>query len=75
MREFLPKVKRYVRENLGGPFVIGFQALLLVAAGFLVVGNSGLANDVAVYAYYLLVIGVVLQLFSFLKHGKEAEQE
>jgi len=76
MREFLPKVKRYVRQNLGAPFVIGFQVLLLVAAGFLVVGNSGLANEVAVYAYYLLVIGVVLQLVSFMRsRGEGSEQE
>jgi hypothetical protein len=30
---------------------------------------------VAVYAYYLLVIGVVLQLVSFMRPGKEAEQK
>lgn len=30
-------------------------------------GNSNLANDVAVYAYYLLLVGVVLQLVVFLK--------
>lgn len=76
LRKFLPKVKMYFRENLGAPFVIGFQVLLLVAAGFLVVGNSGLANEVAVYAYYLLVVGVFLQLVSFVRsRGEGSEQE
>jgi hypothetical protein len=60
----------YFRENLGAPFIIGFMALLIICAGLLTQGNSSLANDAAVYAYYLLVIGVVLQLASFLKYGK-----
>jgi len=75
-REFLPKAKRYFRDNLGAAFVIGFQVLLLTAAGLLVVGNSALANGVALYAYYLLVVGVVLQFVSYLRsRGKESEQE
>jgi len=75
MKQHLPRIKRYFRENLGAPFVIGFQVLLLVAAGFLVLGNSALANEVAVYAYYSLVAGVVLQLISFVRQGKEAEKK
>ncbi len=71
-REFLPKAQRYFRDNLGAPFVIGFQVFLLMAAGLLTVGNSVLANDVAVYAYFLLVTGIILQLVSFLRnHQKE----
>ena len=73
MKEFLPKVKRYFRENLGAPFIIGFQILLLVCAGLLIFGNAELANGVATGAYFLLVIGVVLQLVSFLRHGKDGE--
>ena len=65
----------YFRENWGAPFIIGFQVLLLACAGLLVQGSSGLANDVAVYAYYLLVIGVILQLVSFLKNRKSEESE
>lgn len=69
------RVLRYFRENLGAPFVVGFQALLLACAGLLVQGDSGLANEVAVYAYYLLVAGVVLQLVSFVWHQKESKRE
>jgi hypothetical protein len=72
---FLLKVKKYFRENLGAPFVIGFQMLLLVCASLLIMDSSMLANEVAVYAYYLLVIGVVLQLFSFLRHRKGRAEE
>ena len=50
-----------------------FIVLLIVAAGSLAVGSSSLANDVAVYAYYSLVVGVILQLVCFLKYGKKDE--
>jgi hypothetical protein len=39
-----------------------FQISLLIAAYYLIVGNEPIANDVAVYAYYFLVLGVVFQV-------------
>jgi hypothetical protein len=71
MKQLLPKAKRYFRENPGALFVIAFQILLLVCAGLLIGGNSVWANDLSVVAYFSLVIGVVLQLVSFLRHGKK----
>jgi hypothetical protein len=50
---------------------MGFQTLLLFCAVLLIQGNTVLANEVAIYAYYLLVMGVVLQLVSFLKYKGE----
>lgn len=44
-----------------------------MCTGSLVQENSGLANEVAVYAHYLLVAGVVLELTSVVPHEKEAE--
>lgn len=73
MRISLQRVKKYFRENPGALFIVSFQVLLLVAAGFLVVGNSALANEAAVLAYYWLVIGVVLQLISFLRAVKQEQ--
>jgi len=69
------KIKRYLRENLGTPFIIGFQVLLLVCAFLLVQGNSIMADEVVVYAYYLLVAGVLLQLICFYMDGEKEEQE
>lgn len=74
IRQFLPRVKKYFRENLGAPFIMVFQALLLVCAGLLIVGSAELANGIAIGAYFSLVIGVVLQLISFMMHGEEAEE-
>lgn len=65
---------KYFKENWGAPFIIVFMVLLLFCAGLLASGFSSLANSVAVYAYYFLVTGVVLQLISYLKYerGRDA---
>ena len=62
---------RYFRENPGAIFIIGFQVLLISAAAFLIYGDSLLANEVAVYGYYSLVMGVVLQLVVLAKKRPE----
>jgi hypothetical protein len=64
-------VRGYVRENWGAPFVVVFMVLLMVAAVSLLMDFAVLANKVAVYAYYALVAGVVLQLVCFLRYRKE----
>jgi hypothetical protein len=64
------KLKWYVKENWGSPFIAGFMLLLLAAAVSLSLSFSFLANDMATYAFYALAAGVVLQLASFLKYPK-----
>jgi len=71
IKQFPPRIKRYFRENPGASFIVGFQILLLVYAGLLILGNSLRAEGIAVVAYFLLVIGVALQLISFIRHGRE----
>ena len=60
----------YFRENWGAPFVIAFMILLLTAAYYLSIGDEGFANELAVYAYYNLVIGVILQLVSYIRYER-----
>ena len=67
------KVKGYVKENWGSPFIVGFMLFLVVAAVSLSAGLSSLADTVAVYAYYALVAGVFLQLASFLKYRGKSD--
>lgn len=75
-REVPSRVKGYVKENWGAPFIVGFMALLMVAAVSLSMDFAVLADEVAVYAYYALVAGVVLQLVCFLKYRKrDGEQQ
>lgn len=64
---FFVRAKRFLRENPGAVFVLGFQVLLVMCAVLLVSGLSFLAEGLAVAAYFLLMIGVVLQLVSFLR--------
>ncbi len=58
----MDKLKKYFRENPGTLFILAFQILLASAAALLVEGNSALANEFAVYAFYALVIGVAIQV-------------
>ena len=71
LKDFLLRIKGYVREKLGAPFILGFTLFLVIAAGSLSMGLDVLANEVAVYAYYALVAGVVLQLVCFVKFGEK----
>lgn len=75
MSEFAKKmpdrVRGYVRENWGAPFIVGFMLLLMVSAVFLSISLPVIADGVAIIAYYALVVGVVLQLGCFLKCNKK----
>jgi len=68
------KAKQYLRENWGAPFILAFMVMLMVCAGMLALGNEALANEVAVYAYYSLVVGVVLQLAVFIRDERRKGQ-
>jgi len=66
-----PDVKQYFGENWGSPFILAFMVLLAVAAVSLSLGLASLANDDAIWSYCFLVVGVVLQLFCFVKYGEK----
>jgi len=69
-----PKIKKYFKDNPGAPLVIGFQLLLVLCAVLLIQGSSAIANKVAIYAYFLLVVGVVLQFIAYVRHRNNAEE-
>ena len=64
-----------MQENWGAPFVLAFIILLIISAVYLSTGNSSKANSIAVYAFYALVLGVVLQIASYLKYGESKREE
>ena len=64
-------IKDYLKKNWGSPFIMIFIALLAAAAGCLITGTKNTAELLAEYAYYSLVIGVVLQLVCYIKYGEE----
>lgn len=65
-----------LRKNCGLPFFVICVVLLFVTIVSLSVGGSSLASSVAIYAYYFLIVGAILQLTRFLKYRKrDAENE
>lgn len=69
------RIKQYLKENWGALFIITFMILLIIAAIYLSIGNEAYANDIAIYAYYALVIGVLLQLASYIKYARKEEKQ
>ena len=64
-------LKKYFAANPWALFILAFQILLASAAVILIEGNPGLANDVAVYAFIGLVIGVAIQVgMRFMEENK-----
>jgi hypothetical protein len=63
-----------LRKNCGMPFFLICVVLLLFAAVSLSIGWSTLAGSVSDYAYYFLIIGVILQLARFLKYRKNDDE-
>lgn len=64
MRVERKAIEKYVRKNPGAPFILFFIGLLCLSALQMVVGNLGMADAIAVYAYLTLVIGIILQVGS-----------
>lgn len=64
------KIKGHFKENWGSPFIIAFMLLLIGAAFSLPAGLAHFADAMAIYAFYALLIGVILQLACFLKYRK-----
>lgn len=67
LKKSFVKVKGYFIRNPGAFFIITFD-LLIFACAFLLVVESPLVDEVAIFAYCFLVIGVILQAISFLKN-------
>lgn len=68
-------LKNYFKENWGAPFILAFIALLIAAAGYLSMGNEAVANDIAIYAYYALTAGVLLQLAAYIKYERRTSSK
>jgi hypothetical protein len=58
----------YTRRNWGIPFIIGFILLLIISAVELSLNLMEDSDAVAAYAFYSLVIGIFLQIISFIKY-------
>ena len=74
-------VKGWLREiasglvGLGVVFIAAFIVLLVAAALMLSIDNTERAERLAEYAYYFLVVGVVLELVKTVLSGEESMEE
>jgi hypothetical protein len=57
--------KQRLRTDWGAYFIIGFIVILLIAIYFYISNSTMLAESIADYAYYSLVIGVILEIVGF----------
>jgi hypothetical protein len=64
-------VKRYFKGDPGTPFILAFIVLLVSAAALLVAGKTSEANSVAIYAFYSLVLGLIIQLGVVVREGRK----
>jgi hypothetical protein len=64
------RTRKYFKENPGAPFILAFMVTLMLSAVLLIVGNDVYANVAATCGYFSLVIGVILQLVSFIRSSK-----
>jgi hypothetical protein len=64
------RIQGYVRKNWGAPFITVFMSLLVIVAFLVLLGLPLVADAVAVYAYYALVLGVIGQLVCHLTLNK-----
>ena len=70
-RKHKSRIVSYLKKNPGALFIISFQIMLVTCAILMASGNETAANELAIYAFYALVIGVILQFAAFLKHDRE----
>ena len=68
------KIRRYVRENPGGPLIIMFMMFLIAAAIELAKGLETIANRCAEIAYYYLVAGVLAQLITTIREERRSKK-
>jgi Concanavalin A-like lectin/glucanases superfamily len=68
-------VKTSLRRNIGALFVISFILLLMVSAAELGLGLAGLANETATLSFYLLIVGVGIQVFSSARRVTQPEPQ
>ena len=64
-------MKSYFKASPGTPFVLAFIVLLVSAAALLVAGKSGEASDTGVYAFYAIVLGIIIQLGVIVREGRK----
>lgn len=75
LQKRMPLILLYFKEKPSAPFIIGFMLLLIICAILLMLKLEKVAKDLANIAYFLLVIGVVIEVYQFIKHGERDDKK
>ena len=75
LKRNMPMVREYFKRKSSAPFITGFITLLIVCTIFLIFKQESAAEDLANIAYFLLMIGVGIELYQFVKHGERDDKE
>ncbi len=70
-----PLMLSYFKEKPSAPFIIGFMFLLIICAILLMLKSEKTAKELANIAYFLLVIGVGIEVYQFVKHGERDDKK
>ncbi len=65
------RLSRYFRNNPGSLLIVVFQILLVSAAVLAEVGHRLMADEVAIYAFYTLVLGISVSVYSAIRASRK----
>jgi len=65
----MPMVKRYLNEKPTSHLAIGFVVLLIICGILLILKQGRIVERLEDVAYFLLLIGVGIELYQFMKQG------
>ncbi len=63
--------RQRLRSDWGAYFIIGFIVILMIAIAFYMSDNIPLAESIANYAYFALVIGVFLEIVGLARNRQK----
>jgi len=70
MNHWYKKLRQYLKTNPGSGFVLAFMFLLVICVFLLIFKWEKMAEQIVIWAYLFLVMGIVLKLIRFLKERK-----
>ena len=72
-KKMVATLKRFSIENWGFPFISLFLIFLFSSAVLVAAGLASVADIAAIFAYFFLLTGVILQIICFSKNRKNSK--
>lgn len=75
LQKKMPSILAYFKEKPSALFIIGFMFLLIICTILLMLKLERTAKELANIAYFLLVIGVGIEVYRFIKYGERDDKK